>query len=363
MRAATSRPSVDPSLERCLNGPVRRPPGLFVAASLGLCWPAAALTPPPVVAVFELRDGQGRLSAEERSQITRYFRVKLTERASFPVVPEAELKRAIADQQAESYKECYDEACQIEIGREVAAQKSLALELVSVGARCILTATLFDLAKATSERAASVDSACDASALAQAVSALADQLGPSPGYAPRLEPQTAAAPAETPGAERVRVRVQTTDEGRQFEVSLFDADGRERRCSPALRVADVCHLGSGRIGQAQVTVRVPELGIAQATLPFDETHTQAVVEVGVGRSWWAYGAWWMGGSMGVGGLMCLGLGAGAGSSTDASRLDKQSFLLVTGTVLSVVGAAVFATGFFLPRPIDIDEHLLETPGT
>lgn len=336
--------------------------GLFLAASFGLCWPAVALTPPPVVAVFELRDAQDRLSAEERSQITRYFRVKLTERASFPVVPEAELKRAIADQQAESYKECYDEACQIEVGREVAAQKSLALELVSVGARCILTATLFDLTKATSERAASVEAACDAPALTQAVAELVEKLGPGGGAA---GPAAQARPAPVPAAsaERVRVRVQTTDEERQFEVSMFDADGRERRCSPALRAADVCHLGSGRVGSAQVTVRVPDVGIAQATLPFDETHTQAVVEVGVGRSWWAYGAWWMGGSMGVGGLVSLGLGAGAGSSTDTSRIDKQSFLLVTGTVLSLVGAAVFATGFFLPRPIDIDEHLLETPGT
>jgi hypothetical protein len=341
---------------------VRRPQTLIAATLLALSWPAAAATP-PVVAVFELRDAQGRLTPEERSQITRYFRVKLTERGAFPVVPEAELKRAIADQQAESYKECYDEACQIEIGREVAAQKSLALELVSVGARCILTATFFDLIKATSERAASVDAACEASALAVAASELADQLGPAASFAPRSDLRLAPpVAAQAPSVERVRVRVQTTDQDRQFEVSLFDADGSERRCSPALRAADVCHLGSGRVGRAQVTVRVPELGVAQTTLPFDETHTQAVLEVGVGRSWWAYGAWWMGASMGVGGLISLGLGAG-GVATTSSRTDGNSFLMVTGTVFSLVGAALFSTGFLLPRPIDIDEQLLETSGT
>lgn len=344
---------------------MRRPQTLLAATLLAFSLPAVAATP-PVVAVFELRDAQGRLTLEERSQITRYFRVKLTERAAFPVVPEAELKRAIADQQAESYKECYDEACQIEIGREVAAQKSLALELVSVGARCILTATFFDLVKATSERAASVDAACEASALAAAASELADKLGPGGTFAPRSDLRAAPTGAEArdPSAERVRVRVQTKDEDRQFEVSLFDVDGRERRCSPALRAADVCHLGSGRVGQAQVTVRVPDLGVAQATLPFDETHTQAVVEVGVGRSWWAYGAWWMGGSMGLGGLISLGLGAGGvATPSSSSRIDGNSFLLVTGTVFSLVGAALFTTGFLLPRPIDIDEHLLEAPGT
>ncbi len=323
-------------------------PWMFRAQSLFLplaLWTtsSAQAVPPPVVAVFELRDAQGRLTPAERSQLTRYVRVKLTELGSFPVVPEAELKRALTEQQAESYQQCYDEACQIEVGREVAAQKSLALELVSVGERCILTMTMYDLSKATSERAASAETPCDASALALAADGLVRKMS---GHS---EVQAAAPPA----ADVIRLRVQTTDADRVFEVSLFDAGGQERRCVPALRAAEVCQLGGARLGRAALTVRVPEVAVTEATLDFDVNHTEAVVEVGVGRSWWAYATWGLGGSMAVGGLMSMALGAGKSA-------DSASSALKTGVTLSIVGAAVIVGGFFIPRTIELDEHLLES---
>jgi hypothetical protein len=97
-------------------------------ASSSTAWAA-----PPVVAVFGLRDGTQALSEAERGQLTRYLAAQLAAGGRLLVVPEADLARALREKKAESYQECYDEACQIEIGRELAANKSVLTEVVKLG--------------------------------------------------------------------------------------------------------------------------------------------------------------------------------------------------------------------------------------
>jgi outer membrane protein OmpA-like peptidoglycan-associated protein len=76
------------------------------------------------------------------------------------VVPRGQIKRRLAKQKVTSYRRCYDQSCQIEIGRELAAAKSLAPTLIKLGRRCIVTLTLYDLRRATTDRAASAEGGC-----------------------------------------------------------------------------------------------------------------------------------------------------------------------------------------------------------
>jgi hypothetical protein len=43
--------------------------------------------------------------------------------------------RLLTEKKKQSYSVCYDSACQIDIGKEVAAQKSLATKIVLAGKR------------------------------------------------------------------------------------------------------------------------------------------------------------------------------------------------------------------------------------
>jgi len=119
------------------------------------------------VAVFDIQDKSGRLSARDIDALTDYLAGRLAEDGLFHVVPREEIKRRLVSQKAESYKACYDEACQIEIGREVAGQKSLSVSVAAVGQMCLVTASLFDLKKAATDVTASSRGSCGAEQLVE----------------------------------------------------------------------------------------------------------------------------------------------------------------------------------------------------
>jgi hypothetical protein len=114
----------------------------------------------PVVAVFGIEDKTGVLDKATLQQLTEYLTNQVAEGGVFLVVPSSRLRERLVQQKVESYKECYDEQCQIEIGRELAAKKSLATQVVKVGSLCAIMATLFDLKRATTQAAASTKGGC-----------------------------------------------------------------------------------------------------------------------------------------------------------------------------------------------------------
>jgi hypothetical protein len=129
-----------------------------------------------IVAVFDVEDQARSLSAATLGQLTEYLSAKVTQIAGFQVVPRDQLRARLAEEKRRSYKVCYDQRCQIELGRAVAAQKSLATKLLRVGKQCALTSLLYDLKTETTERAATVNTACAEEALLGGVEQLARQL-------------------------------------------------------------------------------------------------------------------------------------------------------------------------------------------
>lgn len=130
----------------------------------------------PVVAVFDIQLRGLKLSQMDRVSLSDYLASRLAESGKFQVIPRDQLVERLASQKRSSFKACYDQRCQIEIGRELAAQKSLASKIMKLGSKCTLTASLFDLRKATTDLAATAKGGCSIDDLTAAIDKIADKL-------------------------------------------------------------------------------------------------------------------------------------------------------------------------------------------
>jgi hypothetical protein len=150
--------------------------------------PSPVTAPPPpsprrpgaVVAVFDVQDASGRLKADLLDQLTEYLAAQIVEVARYRVVPRDQLRSRLLEEKKESYKGCYDESCQIELGKAVAAEESLQTKLLRVGSTCAITATLYDLKSETTDLAGSVDGDCSENVLMGNMRRLAEKLVASP---------------------------------------------------------------------------------------------------------------------------------------------------------------------------------------
>ncbi|MDY0060976.1 MAG: hypothetical protein RBU45_14290 [Myxococcota bacterium] len=130
----------------------------------------------PVVAVFDMRDRRGLLDTEQLSQLTSYLVTRLTESAGFRVVPLVDVRRRVEEAKRRGQGDRFDPASQVALGRALAAEKAMGVEVLRVGRRCMLSATLWDLVAETSEAAASVESGCSPEELLQGLSRLAERI-------------------------------------------------------------------------------------------------------------------------------------------------------------------------------------------
>lgn len=130
----------------------------------------------PVIAVFDVEDASGTLDAPAIEQLTEYLAARLTSEGSYAVVPRSQLRARLREEKADTLEPCYDEACQIELGKAVAASKTVATKLLRVGSDCAFAATLFDLRNETAERATTVDTACGTEGLLDAIAQVATRL-------------------------------------------------------------------------------------------------------------------------------------------------------------------------------------------
>ncbi len=129
-----------------------------------------------IIAIFDIEDVTGQLKQTEISQIQDFLETRLAELGSFNVVPREQLRERLRQEKTDSYRACYNEACQIELGKEVAAEKSLATQILKVGNTCVVTSKIFDLKTATSEKAASARVACNPQGLLDGIDQIAKQL-------------------------------------------------------------------------------------------------------------------------------------------------------------------------------------------
>jgi curli biogenesis system outer membrane secretion channel CsgG len=142
--------------------------------------PTSKSARPAVVAVFDIEDPGASKDDKVTLQLTEYLTAKLMEVGLFRVVPRDELRARLADQKAASTRACFDTSCQIEIGKALAAQKTVSTKILRVGAQCVVTTTIFDLRSEIAEAGASTKAACGDVDLMLAVEQIVDRLSGRP---------------------------------------------------------------------------------------------------------------------------------------------------------------------------------------
>ena len=117
----------------------------------------------PIVAVMPMEDETGTYSEEILRRATSYLRSSVASAEGVLVVEESrqnsKLEQIIDDKKRESYRECYDDDCQIPLGKALAADTILRASINRLD-QCVLSLTLVDLAKEAKVDGAKVSLDC-----------------------------------------------------------------------------------------------------------------------------------------------------------------------------------------------------------
>lgn len=147
--------------------------------------------PSRVLAVFDLQATGTRIDRGVLEAMGDTLATWMGEGDAFRVVPRDDLRKALAAQKAESYKACYAESCQIEIGQSLAADVTLAGQIARIGSRCVVNLRLYSLRTEATLKTASSQGACSEDAILSLLEQGASKLTgrpaspPPPAYRPR----------------------------------------------------------------------------------------------------------------------------------------------------------------------------------
>ncbi|MBN2494164.1 MAG: formylglycine-generating enzyme family protein [Deltaproteobacteria bacterium] len=162
----------------------------------------------PVVAVFDLNVQRIQLAGSQRDMLTRLLAEEMGVGGLFQVMPPGDVRQALQAQSSESYRDCYDEQCQVRLGRQLPANKLLTSTLRMIGQRCRLTGTLYDLGRQTTDIVAREESGCQEAELVRSVEKVAAKIRSWGGGAAMEEGsgEKTASDWEAAGGQEVIVR-------------------------------------------------------------------------------------------------------------------------------------------------------------
>lgn len=128
-----------------------------------------------ILAVFDVQDLSHKFKRPTLQQLTEYLSARLTQVTRYRVVPRDQLRARLFSEKKGTYRECYEESCQIELGKALAAQKSLSTKILKVGKRCAISSILYDFKTETAETSALVRTDCDEDSLMDCMDRVARQ--------------------------------------------------------------------------------------------------------------------------------------------------------------------------------------------
>lgn len=154
---------------------------ILTLAAFALLTPVAAWgAPERILAVFPIQDTTGRIEPAALEDLADYLGVRLAGVPGYSVLPRSDIRQRLISEKAESYRACYDQSCQIEVGRELAANKVVATKISALGSRCIVASVIFDLERSATDAASSAKVECSADALTEAIERVARELAGKP---------------------------------------------------------------------------------------------------------------------------------------------------------------------------------------
>lgn len=193
----------------------------------------------PILAVMGFEDKTGKFSERQIESAGEYLRMKLEISKAFRVVDSSRQAQALVKQmKKESYKACYDDRCQIDLGVALAADTILSPSLSYFGGTCTLAGILTDLASETSAGGAEADFDCTEKGLKTAVELLALKLSGGQGSSdkpPELPIGELPGNWKPPGTVKVIVQFDSDPPG---AVVMMDGDllCQETPCSENVAV-------------------------------------------------------------------------------------------------------------------------------
>lgn len=137
--------------------------------------PSKVESPSGILVVFDINDASASFNKSVLNQLTEYLATQLTSKG-YQVVPRDQIRQRLLEEARGTYKECYDQSCQIELGRALAAQMSLDTKLLKIGEKCVINITLYDLKQQTTNGAAQAKIGCSENELMGGIDEVSRQL-------------------------------------------------------------------------------------------------------------------------------------------------------------------------------------------
>jgi len=189
-----------------------------------LASPALAGEEKPIVAVFPIEAKQVKIRRKTLEVLNVFLPARMAASGAFQIVPRRELADRMRQQKKASYKLCYDQKCQIELGRELAAQKILSTQIMKIGKKCVMTSSLYDLKKAATEHGATFEGKCSEEELMISVKNVVSQLSRKP------EPEK-----KRSGVTMIETKGKSSTYPVDFNPKDFDALGFRKRAEQLAR--------------------------------------------------------------------------------------------------------------------------------
>ena len=131
----------------------------------------------PKVAVMEIEDKSGKLSASLLENAAEALRTEIGATNKFILISKDRQRKAmIKGEKKESWKDCYDQSCRIELGQALTADRILTGIITYFGKQYTLTAELIDLAKEATVKTAKAEFDGSEEGLAEAIKSIAAQI-------------------------------------------------------------------------------------------------------------------------------------------------------------------------------------------
>jgi hypothetical protein len=178
--------------------------------------PGQAKAEKPIIAVFNIEDRGVGLSRKMLLRLSDFLAMKLAATGAYQLVPRDQLKKRLTQQKVSSFKKCYAQTCQIEIGKELAAQKSLATSIMKLGSKCMVTSVMYDLRKSASEGGASAAGKCNEDGIVASIQTLVTKLMPR---------SKVVAPKSTRPRDRGGVLIKTRPKGASVKMDGVPVKG------------------------------------------------------------------------------------------------------------------------------------------
>ena len=142
----------------------------LVPALAGLILAAPASHNAAVAVVPVALGAESGLGAEDVEKFTEFLDASVGARG-FKMVARSEVRLEADRLRQESYKDCYDESCQIEVGKAVAAQKVVIARWYRIASSCTLSLKLLDLRTLLATTVLEEDYPCTEAGLQKAIRA------------------------------------------------------------------------------------------------------------------------------------------------------------------------------------------------